>query len=186
MRLLVLFFGSILVSAVMADEAAKSKRWLEVKTAGVNPFLGGADRERTTIADDEVVLTVQKVKYDPSGSAFWDDPIEKRLKLDRNQASKLWSEIDRLRIFDWHDSYSPEDVGTEVHDGTYWSVSIEVDGRSKYSDGINTYPLREPFAAPTVDVTKPTAFHKLRQLLRPLKDAAKQSPEPALSARNSS
>jgi hypothetical protein len=60
----------------------------------------------------------------------------------------------------------------------YWSVSFNMAGRSMSSSGTNTYPLMEPFAAPTVDVMKPTAFHRLRELLKPLEEEANQMPEP--------
>lgn len=53
--------------------------------------------------------------------------------------SRLWSELDRLDVWDWWPSYRPERMAT---DGPSWSATISKGGRLLESRGYMAYPER--------------------------------------------
>ena len=51
---------------------------------------------------------------------------------------KFWDKMDKIGIWNWIESYSPQDV--EVLDGLSWNLKIELGNRKFESSGSNAYP----------------------------------------------
>lgn len=96
-------------------------------------------------------VSIERYELQPNGSLLYTSTIGvKRIRRqvvspDEAQWTDFYQVLDRLRVWDWREKYSPQDTDPKmfVDDGMQWTFSILKAGRNVASRGDNAVPSLE-------------------------------------------
>ena len=169
MRRLLLLLALLVTARVVADELVMPKDFPAARRV-IQLVDGGSwsSEFRYTLADADLVIEHRDPKEDKDGMMLV-LTLQDRIHLDAVKAKAAWDTIAMLGVSHWKESYRPEDLHTQVFDGTRWSVSLRVDGVEKSSWGFNVYPSLSPLGVPKLEEFKdghrvPDAYSELLSL----------------------
>ena len=62
----------------------------------------------------------------------------KKIRPRKKAWLKFWNDLEQLGVWQWQREY--QNKGPEIQDGSFWSISIEYQGKEISSGGSNAYP----------------------------------------------
>jgi hypothetical protein len=74
------------------------------------------------------------------GSGDCEGLVLGRIPASDEQVASFLAALDLLQVWQWRNHYDPDDVDAAVDDGSVWSFSAELGGRSCRCGGANAYP----------------------------------------------
>jgi hypothetical protein len=164
-------------------EVRKAHRSLEVIDGG-SPW---TTEVQYTLADDHLLVQERGPRGRKSASAGTNYIETQRIRciiLAPDAAKAVWGELERLRITEWNEKYSPADLNTQISDGTRWGVFLRVGHAEKRSVGNNVYPSLSPLGMPQLLTQKDghqivNAYTALLTALHSYAEKSNKAPTPA-------